>query len=187
VVPTKDKKVCGEVREEPLVEIGKDGGVRNAVAILKNVAKGKAWGEPMESPQIDNEKCIFQPHVQIVPLGDLGIHNSDPLLHNTHGFYGKKTAFNVALPFKGAKVERKLDKPGIVRVECDVHGWMQGWIYVADNPYYALTGEDGTFIISEVPPGEYTLLIWQEHGGEMERQVSVKSGETVNIGMVEIK
>ncbi|GAB4389300.1 MAG: hypothetical protein Kow0025_13840 [Thermodesulfovibrionales bacterium] len=188
VLPTKDKEVCGDIRKEPLVEVGKGGGVRNAVAIIKEIARGKAWGKPAEAPRLDNDKCVFVPHVQVMQVGsEIAIHNSDPMLHNTHGFYGKKTAFNVALPFPGAEVKRKLDKPGVVRVDCDVHGWMQGWIFVADNPYYALTGEDGSFTIGDVPAGDYTILIWQEHAGEMERQVSVKAGETTDIGTVEIK
>ena len=188
VVPTKNKDVCGSMRQEPLVEVGKDDGVVNAVAILKDVTMGKAWGEPAGEYKIDNDKCIFHPHVQIVPVGsDFVIHNSDPFLHNTHSFYGDKTAFNVALPFPGAQVKRKLDKPGVVRVDCDVHGWMQGWVYVADNPYFMLSGEDGSFTINEIPAGEYTLLVWQEHSGEMEKQVTVKAGETVDVGTIEIK
>ena len=188
VVPTKNKDVCGSVRQEPLVEVGKDGGVMNAVAILKGVTKGKSWREPEGEYTLDNDKCIFHPHVQIVPMGsDLAVHNSDPFLHNTHSFYGDKTAFNVALPFPGAQVKRKLDKPGIVRVDCDVHGWMRGWVYVADNPYYTLTSEDGSFAIDDVPPGAYTLIIWQEHGGEMEKEVMVKAGETFDVGTIEIK
>lgn len=188
VLPTKNKDVCGEMRTEPLVEIGKDNGVKNTVVILKGITKGKAWGEPTGPYQINNEKCVFQPHVQVVPVGaDFTIRNSDPFLHNTHSFHDKKTVFNVALPFSGAEVKKKLDTPGIVRIECDVHGWMQGWVYVADNPYYALTGEDGTFTISDVPPGDYTLLIWQEHSGSMEKQVSVKAGAAADIGTIEIK
>lgn len=188
VVPTKNKDVCGGIRKEPLVELGKGDGVKNAVTILKDVARGKAWGKPAEPFKVDNEKCVFHPHVQVIPVGSkLAIHNSDPFLHNTHGFYGKKTAFNVALPFPGAEVKRKLDKPGVVRIDCDVHGWMQGWVYIADNPNYDLTGADGSFTISDVPPGDYTLLIWQEYAGEMQKQVSVKAGETVDIGTVEIK
>jgi plastocyanin len=188
VVPTKNKDVCGTIRKEPLVEVGRDNGVKNAVAIIKEISRGKPWGEVSEPYKIDNDKCMFHPHVQIVPIGaDFVILNSDPFLHNTHSFYNDKTVFNVALPFKGAQVKRKFEKPGVVRVDCDVHGWMRGWVYVADNPYYALTGEDGTFSINEVPPGEYTLIIWQEHSGETEKQVAVKAGETIDIGRIEIK
>ena len=107
--------------------------------------------------------------------GNLDVLNSDPVLHNTHGYYGKNTAFNVALPMQGGKVTRPLRRPGVVRVDCDAHGWMEAWIVVADNPYYAQTAADGTFSIADVPPGNYTLEIWQEHTGVMEMPVSVKA------------
>ena len=88
-----------------------------------------------------------------MPVGDLDIVNSDPVLHNTHGFLDKLTVFNVALPNQGQRIKRPLRKSGLVRVECDAHGWMLGWIFVAENPYYAMTGKDGSFTIKDVPPG----------------------------------
>jgi len=122
-----------------------------------------------------------------MPAGmNLAILNSDPVLHNTHGFLIKATVFNVAMPKQGMRVERPIRKPGIVRVECDAHGWMLAWIYAADNPYYAVTDKDGTFSIPAVPPGEYTMVVWQEHTGSMEMPVTVKSNETVTVP-VEIK
>src|SRR3546814_17564655 len=81
---------------------------------------------------------------------------------NTHGFYGRRTAFNLALPNQGQRIKADLTRPGLVRVECDAHGWMLAWIYVADSPYYALTGEDGSFSLTDVPPGDYTLVTWQD-------------------------
>jgi hypothetical protein len=90
------------------------------------------------------------------------------------------------MPKQGMRVERPIRKPGIVRVECDAHGWMLAWIYAADNPYYAITGRDGTFSIPAVPPGEYTMVVWQEYTGSMEMPVTVKANETVTVP-VEIK
>jgi plastocyanin len=188
VVPTKNQDVCGGPRKDPLIVVGKDGGVEQAVAVLEGVKKGKAWEKPAAPPEIDNKGCRFVPHVQVVPLGTkFDIVNTDPVLHNTHGFYGNKTAFNVALPFPGARVGRVLDRAGVIRVDCDVHGWMRGWVYVAENPYYAMTGEDGSFSIKDVPPGDYTLEIWQEQTGTTEKRVSVKAGQTTDIGTIELK
>src|SRR3546814_8186708 len=101
-------------------------------------------------------------------LGEIDVVNTDPVLHNTHGFYGRRTAFNLALPNQGQRIKADLTRPGLVRVECDAHGWMLAWIYVADSPYYALTGEDGSFSLTDVPPGDYTLVTWQEHVEETE-------------------
>ena len=87
------------------------------------------------------------------------------MLHNTHGYYGKRTAFNLALPNQGQRIPTELTRPGTVRVDCDAHGWMEGWIYVVDNPYYAITGADGKFTITDVPPGNYKLVAVQPFTG----------------------
>jgi len=187
IIPTKDQEVCGGIRDEPQVIVGPDSGVLDAIVYLKEVPKGKRWDKPKKTPTINNRKCNFEPHVQVMPAGmNLAILNSDPVLHNTHGFLIKATVFNVAMPKQGMRVERPIRKPGIVRVECDAHGWMLAWIYAADNPYYAVTGKDGTFSIPAVPPGEYIMVVWQEHTGSMEMPVIVKSNETVTVP-VEIK
>jgi hypothetical protein len=187
IIPTKDQEVCGGIRDEQQVIVGPDSGVMNAIVYLKEVPKGKRWDKPKKTPTINNRKCNFEPHVQVMPAGmNLAILNSDPVLHNTHGFLIKATVFNVAMPKQGMRVERPIKKPGIVRVECDAHGWMLAWIYAADNPYYAMTGRDGSFTINDVPPGDYTMVVWQEYTGSMDVPVTVKAKETATVP-VEIK
>jgi hypothetical protein len=187
VIPTKDKEACGSgVREVDQILLGPDKAVQEAVVYLKEVAKGKAWEKPAKPPAIDNVKCDFTPHVQVIPVGDIEIVNSDPVLHNTHGFLGKVTVFNVALPNQGQRIVRPLKRPGMVRVECDAHGWMLGWVHVADNPYYAVSGKDGTFTLTSVPPGSYTLVAWQEYAGAVELPVTVKPKEVASV-TVELK
>jgi len=187
IIPTKDREACGSgVREVDQILVGPDKGVQEAIVYLKEVQKGKAFEKPAKPPAINNLKCDFQPHVQVIVPGDLEIVNSDPVLHNTHGFLGKLTVFNVALPTQGERIAKPLKKPGLVRVECDAHGWMLGWIYVADNPYYAVTGKDGSFTITNVPPGSYTLVGWQEYTGGVEVPVTLKAKEVGSI-TVELK
>lgn len=188
VLPTKDKSVCGGLRKEPLIVVGEGGAVKDSVVFLKDVASGKPWSEMAggERPVLDQVKCKFVPHVQVARRGKLDIVNSDPVLHNTHGYYGKRTAFNVALPIQGGKVTKLLRSAGDVRIDCDAHGWMLAWIYVVDNPYFAQTGEDGAFSITDVPPGEYTLGVWQEELGLTEMPVVVAANQTTNMS-VELK
>ena len=182
VLPTKDKRVCGKLRKEPLILVGDGGAVRDSIVYLKGIGSGKPWPEVMtQVPVLDQESCKFQPHVQVARQGSLDIINSDPVLHNTHGYYGKRTAFNVALPEQNQKVTKVLKIPGTVKVDCDAHGWMLGWVQVVDNPYFFQTGDDGTFSIADVPPGDYTLAAWQEWVGEIEIPVTVRAGETTEL------
>jgi hypothetical protein len=186
IIPTKDREVCGAPRDEPQIRVGADKGVQDAVVYLKEVAKGKAWGPADKTPALDQEHCIFKPAVQVVRAGKFDVLNSDPVLHNTHGFYGQRTAFNLALPEKGMKITNELPRPGLVRVECDAHGWMLAHVYVADSPYYALTGADGSFSIGDIPPGTYTLVATQNYTGDTEMSVTVKGGEAVKLA-IELK
>lgn len=187
IIPTKDQEVCGGIREEPQIILNEDRGLQDAVVFLKAVESGKAWEQSATTPDLTNRKCNFVPHVQVAPVGsDLEIISADPVLHATHGFLGKRTVFSVTLPNQGDRVKRPLKKSGVVRVECDAHGWMLGWIYVADNPYYGLTGKDGTFAITDVPPGAYTLVAWHEYTGFTETPVIVKAKEVVSV-QIELK
>jgi len=176
IITTKDQDVCGGIREEPEIIVDAGKAVTDAVVYLAKVDKGKAWAADAPKPLLDQHKCIFSPRVQVMRAGKLEVKNSDPVLHNTHGFYGKRTAFNLALPNKDQVVETDLDRAGTVRIECDAHGWMLGWIYVVDNPYYAVTGADGSFTITDVPPGDYTLIATHEFTGPIEIPVTVKAG-----------
>lgn len=180
IVP-KDPDVCGKPHEAQLVVVGPNKGVKDAVVYLEGVTKGKPMAKPAKPPTIDNQKCKFVPESQVIAPGPIEIVNSDPVLHNTHGFYGKRTAFNVALPKEGQRVKKSLPRPGIVRVECDEHGHMHGTIGVADHPYQAVTGADGAFTFTDVPPGDYTLVVYQWHVGPTQTKVSVKPKETAEV------
>ena len=182
VLPTKDKDVCGKTRKEPTILVGDGGAVQDAVVYIKEVASGKAWPE-MGRPLINNIACVFEPRVQVSKRGKVDILNTDPVLHNTHGYYGKATAFNVALPFKDAKVTKILKRHGVVRTDCDAHGWMLGWVVVVPNPYFMQTGADGQYMIDNIPPGDYTLVVWQEAVGEQEIPVSVQAGATTDLSV----
>lgn len=186
IVPTSDREICGGIREWPLVERGAENGVKNAVVYLEQVERGKAWPEEMRDtvPVIDNRDCMFEPHVQVMRPGQIDIHNSDAVLHNTKGYYGRRAVFNLALPEEGMTLRRELPRPGVVRFECDAHGWMEGWAYVMAHPYYAITDEDGTFRITDVPPGEYVLIARHEYAGEeLQQTVQAGANETVELAL----
>jgi hypothetical protein len=188
VVPTKkvipkDPEICGKPHDEPQIIVGANKGVKDAIVYLEGVTKGKPMPKPAKTPEIDNRNCEFVPAAQVIAPGPIVIVNSDPVLHNTHAFYGPRTAINVALPNQGQRVTKELPRPGIVRVECDEHGHMHASIYVADHPYHAVTGADGAFTITDIPPGSYTLVAHQRHSGPVKTTVTVKPKETANVSI----
>jgi plastocyanin len=166
---TKNQDVCGATVPNESVEVS-NGHLENVVVTLK--------GNNLPKPQparitLDQKNCRYVPHVQATgPGATIEILNDDPMLHNIHGYLGTATVFNLAMPFKGQKIPRVLAKPGVVRVKCDVHEWMSGWIVVSETPF-AVVGKDGTYAIKDVPPGTYTLTAWQEKLGEKTQSVTV--------------
>jgi plastocyanin len=173
---TKDKEVCGARPhyDESLI-VAPDGGIRNAVVVVKG-----APGAVKPAPAIFDQKgCDYTPHVLAFPAGSsVQILNSDGILHNVHAFRGEKTILNMAQPGFKKEIKTTIAQPGVIRVSCDAHGWMQGWWYVTDTPYYAVTDASGRFTIKDVPPGDYTLEVWQEKLGTQDQKVEVKPGAT---------
>jgi plastocyanin len=126
------------------------------------VARGK---KPVAEVVLDNARCVFVSHVTAVMAGErTRVKNSDTILHNTHGFLGKPTVFNLALPNRDQMIEitKRLTKPGVIRVVCDAHPHMTAWMIVHDSPYYAVTDERGAFRIDGIPPGSYKVTMWHE-------------------------
>jgi hypothetical protein len=158
----KNRDVCGDRKPSEALVVGSDHGVRGSVVLIEGVTKGKKnSGEVL----LDNHKCLFVSHVTGAMTGTHArVRNSDPILHNTHGFQGKPTVFNLALPNKDQMVDitKRLTKPGVVKVLCDAHPHMFAWMIVHDSPYVTVTDEHGAFRIDNVPPGTYKVTMWHE-------------------------
>jgi hypothetical protein len=158
----KNRDVCGERKPSEALVVGADGGVKGSVVFLEGVPRGKkADGEVV----LDNHKCQFVSHVSATMAGGrVRVKNSDPVLHNTHGFLGKPTVFNLALPSKDQVIDitRRLTKPGVIRVLCDAHPHMFAWLIVHDSPYVAVTDDRGAWRLDGVPPGTYKITMWHE-------------------------
>jgi plastocyanin len=157
----KNLETCGESKPSEALIVGPDRGVSNTVVYLENVARGKK----APALELDNAKCLFVPHVSAVMVGaKVRVRNTDPILHNTHGFVDRLTVFNVALPTKDQVVDitQRIRHVGVVEVLCDAHTHMRAWLVVHDNPYHAVTGDSGQFRIADVPPGRYRLTAWHE-------------------------
>ncbi len=177
---TKDQAVCEKVPhvDETLL-VAADKGVKNAVVNVTDPKDGKKMTAP-KNPVIDQNGCRFMPRVQIVPAAQqIDILNDDGILHNIHTWPKANTPFNRAQPKFLKKMNVQFEKPDVVRISCDVHNWMQGWVIVASNPYYAMTDESGSFKIADVPAGTYTLQYWHEKLGTQTKQVTVPATGSV--------
>jgi hypothetical protein len=75
-------------------------------------------------------------------------------------------------------IEQKVAQPEVIKVTCDAHGWMHGWWVATDTPYFAVTDDKGNYSIAGVPPGDYTVEVWQEKLGTDDQKASVKDGAT---------
>ena len=172
-----DRSVCGAQKETSKIILGSNKGVANAVVKILELK------EPAAAPKkgdLDQINCEFDPHVQALPVGStLVLTSSDAVLHNAHAFYEDgSTAFNIAVPIVGMEVDKKLDKPGVIRLRCDAgHTWMNAYLVVVQEPFYAMTDKEGSFTIEGVPPGKYTVEIWQEWLGKTAQSVEVKEAE----------
>src|SRR5499426_213197 len=171
----KDPQVCGKAdRESQKLIVNGTGGLKDAVVIVEGVKRGKAMPPAAQNAEIDQKKCEYTPHVQVMAVNsEITLRNSDPILHNIQFFQGDKSLFNLAQPVQGQVSKQKLEKVDTIYVECAVHGWMQGHVVVVDNPYYAVTDENGKFSIPDLPPGKYQVKIWHEYLGESTREITV--------------
>jgi plastocyanin len=166
---SKDRDICG--REVPVTRIALDpkGGIRHAFVYLENAPASQPL-RAREAVAVEQSRCAYAPHAIQVPAGTkLDIANGDPILHNVHARQmtadGPQTIFNIAQPVQGQRtvVDLPLTKAGIVTLTCEAgHPWMTAYILVADHPYTAVTGDDGTFVIDGVPPGTYRIRMWHE-------------------------
>ncbi len=175
---TTDPQVCGQEHtlEDIVLEPG-GSGVRYAIVAVEGIPKDRLQPPPPGVVLIDNTSCRFAPHAAVATIGStLEALNSDPVLHTTH-LYGPRET-NISLPVQGTRVSRRLDRPGLYVIKCDVHGWMQAFVRVDAHPFHAVTGDNGGFTIDGIPPGQYVLSVWHEKLGRREVPIRVEAGAT---------
>jgi plastocyanin len=172
----KDVEVCGAEKKIVDVAVGPGNGLGNAVVAVTDVKGPK----PAKKASIDQKGCEFHPPTLVMAPGEVDILNSDGVLHNIHTLSTVNPAINKAQPkFKKVMTE-KLDKPEAIKIQCDVHTWMHGAIYVTDNAA-TVTDEKGSFKLENVPAGKHKVEVWHPVLGKQSKDVEVKAGQEAKV------
>jgi plastocyanin len=178
---TIDQYICGKEKEPEDLVLSSNNGIRNAVVSLQNPPPGAKLDWKLPPAKMDQKQCSFVPRVVVVPVGEtMEFLNSDRLLHNVRSAPKENSPFNRAQPH-ARTISFVFKQPELLRVDCDLHSWMRGWVVVAAHPFYAVTNEQGEFSLENVPPGKYTLQIWQESLGNMTQEVTVGNQGTTTV------
>jgi hypothetical protein len=139
--------------------VGPGGGLANVFVYIKSGLEGKSFPVPTTEPVLDQQGCEYHPYVMGVMVDQkFKILNSDDTMHNVHALPRVNAEFNFAQAVKGSVAVRSFSKPEVlIRFKCDVHPWMFAYVGVVDNPFFAVTGKDGSFTLKNLPPGKYTV------------------------------
>lgn len=164
------------------VVLNGNGTLRYAIVFLKTPPAGN-FPPPSTPAELDQEGCTYHPHVLAVMAGQqIQIKNSDQTTHNIHPLPTQNREWNKSQPAGSEPLMETFAREEItIPVKCNVHPWMKAFIGVFKHPFFAVSGEDGTFTIPNVPPGEYTIEVWQEKLGAQEQKVTVGPKETKTV------
>lgn len=177
----KDHKICGKGhRDIPLVQVNGEG-LLDTVVYLVNVPKGKPFRSWSKKITINQSGCRFIPHLSVMANGgEIEVINSDATLHNIHAYElvgaNHFSNFTVSQPQRGDIVTKEVTvRRGMgMRVNCDAHNFMRGFVFLARNPYFAIVESDGMYSIDDIPPGTYVVRTWHGTLGERTRTITVK-------------
>jgi len=154
--------------------------VKNAFVWVKSGLPDTKWKIPTTPVVLDQSGCMYTPHVFGVMTGQpIAMKNSDPTNHNIHPLTQVNQEWNQSQPPGSAdKAESFHRQEVLIPIKCNIHPWMRAYVGVVSHPFFAVTGDDGTFTIKGLPPGTYTVELVHEKYGKQEQQVTVGAKES---------
>ncbi|MBI1357116.1 MAG: hypothetical protein GC160_22475 [Acidobacteria bacterium] len=178
---------CKAMHSDPIFSeqtvVNDDGTLQNVLVWVKKGLEGKTFPVSGDKVKLDQIGCIYKPHVAAVQVGQtLSVTNSDPTLHNVHPLPRVNPEWNKSQAAGAGAIEEKFPKQELmIPVKCNIHPWMRSYISVIEHPFFAVTGADGSFEITGLPPGEYTIEAVHERLGNQETTVKVGDGESAAV------
>jgi len=181
--------VCAKQHPTPVMtqEIAADakGELQNVIVFVSEGLGDRTFDPPSQPAVVEQKGCMYMPHVMAVRANQtLELVNDDATSHNIHPVPANNREWNKAEP-PGSKMEDSFAREEIaIPVKCNVHPWMRGYIAVFKNPYFAVTGKDGSFDLSNLPAGTYTIKAWHEKLGTATQTVTIGATEMKEISFV---
>jgi plastocyanin len=168
----------GQKAEDVIVNDNKT--LKYAFVWIKSGLPDKTWQVPTTAVQLDQNGCMYKPRVVGVMAGqNLDIKTSDATNHNIHPQPTVNNDWNESQPPGSEdKIKSFPRQEVMIPVKCNIHPWMRAYIGVVNHPFFAVTGDDGTFTIKGLPPGTYTLEVWHEKYGTQDQTVTVGAKES---------
>jgi plastocyanin len=159
------------------------GALQNVFVYVKDGLGTLRFPVPSSPVVLDQQGCRYAPHVFGIQVGQtLEILNSDPTLHNVHAMAASNREFNMGQPQQGIRHTHTFTRPEVLLpFKCDVHGWMRAYAGVVDHPFHAVSAADGSFELSGLPPGTYTIEAVHETLGRRTQTVTVAERESTTI------
>jgi plastocyanin len=174
---------CTEAHKTPAKSeeliVGSDKGVKNAFVWIKSgLPADKTWAVPTGSVEITQDGCMYSPHVLGVMAGqNLSIKNADKTNHNIHPMPKINPEFNQSQPPGAGDIAHMFAREEVlVPVKCNIHPWMRAYIGVVSHPFFAVTGDDGSYSIKGLPPGTYTIEVVHEHWADQPQDQTITVG-----------
>jgi hypothetical protein len=186
-----------KIVDESLIVNSENNGLKNVFVYMRRAPSAIApelAQAPADSAIIDQERCAFKPHAQVIRVEQgLKVLSNDPTRHNTRTFSQRNPTFNEILvpnEREGREIPISRTEFQPFQVKCDIHAWMSAWVLPLDHPYGVVTDENGNFEIAQLPAGTQSLIIWHERKPNdyinRDLQVTIKAGETVDLGEIEV-
>jgi hypothetical protein len=175
---------CARAHSTPVksqeVVVNGNGTLKNVFVWVKSGLPDRQWAPQGPAPTLDQKGCMYEPHVfGVMANQEFTVANSDPTNHNIHPQPKENREWNESqAPGTEAKTKSFPRQEVMIPVKCNVHPWMRSYIGVVNHPFFAVTGDDGTFTIKGLPPGTYTIEAWHEKYPAQEMQVTVAPKES---------
>jgi len=168
----------GQESEE--VVVNGNGTLKNAFVWVKSGLPNMRWQRSTEPVVLDQSGCMYRPHVLALMTGqNLTIRNSDPTNHNIHATPKVNQEWNeTQAPGTPEKTQSFARQEIMLPIKCNIHPWMRSYVNVVTHPFFAVTGDDGSFTIKGLPPGTYTVEVVHEKYGAQEQQITVGAKES---------